>query len=98
MLKYPASMLFSRVPGGTSMKDMTRENKAQSSSVSAPRMASISQLKISHARYGYLYSRFGSASGGGGSTRYDTSFSTTGRVLRLRGCAGTGKWSVDGVR
>ena len=70
------------------MKDMTRENKAQSSSVSAPRMASISQLKISHARYGYLYSRFGSASGGGGSTRYDTSFSTTGRVLRLRGCAG----------
>lgn len=47
-------------------------------------MASISQLKISHARYGYLYSRLGSASAGGGSTRYETSFSTTGRVLRLR--------------
>mmetsp|Transcript_13594 Transcript_13594/g.54986 ORF Transcript_13594/g.54986 Transcript_13594/m.54986 type:complete len:203 (-) Transcript_13594:31-639(-) len=82
LLKYPASMLFSLVPTGTSMNAMTRENKAQSSSVRALRMASISQLKISHARYGYLYSRFGSASAGGGSTRYETSFSTTGRVLR----------------
>ena len=66
------------------MNAMTRENRAQSSSVRALRMASMSQLKISHARYGYLYSRLGSASAGGGSTRYETSFSTTGRVLRLR--------------
>ena len=62
---------------------MTRAKSAQSSSTSVWKTASISQQKISHARYGYLNSRCASASGGGGSIMYDTSFSTTGRVLRL---------------
>mmetsp|Transcript_17594 Transcript_17594/g.43467 ORF Transcript_17594/g.43467 Transcript_17594/m.43467 type:complete len:226 (-) Transcript_17594:33-710(-) len=65
-----------------SMNESSLPNSSQLFSTSVDSTASISQLKISHARYGYLNSRLASASSSGVSTIYVTSFSTTGRVFR----------------